>query len=142
MSAARSRRDDLGHLILLEAAQVQDLPWKPLGDTPGVSHKVLWRSGDVVLGMIRLEPGAVEPSHVHQGAHHHFLVTRGTARIIDRELDAGSYAYIPPGVAHEVATVGDQECQIFYTYRPVELPAATAGPTSDSPMDDTWGAPG
>jgi quercetin dioxygenase-like cupin family protein len=136
-AAAPTGRDDLGHLILLASAEVQDLPWKPLGDSAGVSHKVLWRSGDVVLGMFRLEPGAVEPEHVHQGAHHHFLVTQGTARIIDRELGAGSYAYIPPGVAHEVAAVGDEGCTLFYTYRPVEVPTGSA-----SPMDEAWGAAG
>jgi quercetin dioxygenase-like cupin family protein len=136
-AAAPSGRDDLGHLILLAAAEVEDLAWKPLGDNAGVTHKVLWRSGDVVLGMFRLEPGAVNPAHVHQGAHHHFLVTSGTARIIDRELDAGSYAYIPPGVAHEVAAAGEDGCTLFYTYRPVEIPAATT-----SPLDDSWGAPG
>jgi quercetin dioxygenase-like cupin family protein len=131
-------RDDLGHLILLASSEVDALPWKPLGNTPGVTHKVLWRSGDVVLGMFRLEPGAVNPAHVHQGAHHHFLVTAGTARIVDRELDAGSYAYIPPGVAHEVAAVGDDGATIFYTYRPLEV----TGATGVSPMDDTWGAAG
>jgi quercetin dioxygenase-like cupin family protein len=136
-AVAPSGRDDLGHLILLTAGEVAEQPWKPLGDSAGVSHKVLWRSGDVVLGMIRLEPGALNPSHVHQGAHHHFLVTQGTARIVDRDLDAGSYAYIPPGVAHEVAAVGDGGCTLFYTYRPVEIPAAAG-----SPMDDTWGAAG
>lgn len=137
-TAPQSRRNDLGKLILLASGQVDDLPWKPLGDSPGVSHKMLWRSGDVVLGMFRLEPGSVNPSHVHQGAHHHFLVTSGTVRIVDRELDAGSYAYIPPGVAHEVAAVGDTEATLFYTYRPVEVPT----PTPDSPLDETWGAAG
>jgi quercetin dioxygenase-like cupin family protein len=137
-AAAPSGRDDLGRLILLAADEVESLPWKQLGDSPGVSHKVLWRSGDVVLGMFHLEPGAVNPSHVHQGAHHHFLVTAGRARIIDRELEAGSYAYIPPGVAHEVAAAGDDGCTLFYTYRPVEVPPHPAG----SPLDDTWGAAG
>jgi len=137
-AAAPSGRDDLGHLILMAASAVEELPWKPLGDSQGVSHKVLWRSGDVVLGLFRLEPGAVNPSHVHQGAHHHFLITQGTARIVDRDLDAGSYAYIPPGVAHEVAAVGDEGCTLFYTYRPVEVPTGTGA----SPMDDTWGAAG
>lgn len=130
-----SRRDDLGRLILLTSAEVDEKRWKPLGESPGVTHKVLWRSGDVVLGMFRLEAGAVEPEHVHQGAHHHFLVTQGSARIVDRDLDAGSYAYIPPGIPHEVAA-GEDGCTIFYTYRPVEVPP----PPPESPMDETWGA--
>lgn len=137
-SATPSRRDDLGRLILLTAAEVDELSWKPLGDTPGVTHKVLWRSGDIVLGMVRLAPGAVNPAHVHQGAHHHFLVTEGSARVIDQELEAGSYAYIPPGVPHEVVAVGDAGCTLFYTYRPVEVPARRA----QSPLDDDWGAAG
>jgi quercetin dioxygenase-like cupin family protein len=131
-------RDDLGQLIVASSAEVDALPWQPLGNTPGVSHKVLWRSGDVVLGLIRLEPGAENPAHVHQGAHHHILVTHGSATMIGRPLDAGSYVYVPPGVAHEVVDVGPEGCTFFYTYRPVEVPPRGA----PSPLDDDWGATG
>jgi quercetin dioxygenase-like cupin family protein len=130
-------RDDLGHLIVLSAQEVDSTPWKPLGDTPGVTHKLLWRSGDVVLGLMRLEPGAENPAHVHQGAHHHILVTQGSATMIGRSLEAGSYVYVPPGIPHEVVDVGPQGCTFFYTYRPVEVPAQPA-----SPLDDEWGVVG
>ncbi len=132
-------RDDLGQIIVQSAAEVEQLPWRPLGDTPGVSHKVLWRSGDVVLGMIRLEPGAENPAHVHQGAHHHILITQGGATMLGRPLDAGSYVYVPPGTAHEVVDVGPQGCTFFYTYRPVELPPPRV---AHSPLDEDWGATG
>lgn len=137
MSAAPSRRDDLGRLILMSAAEIEELPWRQLGENPGVTYKVLWRSGDVYLGTLHLEPGAVEPERVHHAAHIHFLVTQGSARIVDRMLEAGSYAYIPPGVPHEVSA-SDEGCSLFYTYRPFEIPT---GPPA-SPMDDDWGAPG
>ncbi len=137
MSAATpSRRDDLGHLVVLSKNEVDEKPWKPLGDLPGVTHKLLWRSGDVVLGLMRLEPGAENPAHVHQGAHHHILITQGSATMIGRPLDTGSYVYVPPGVPHEVVDVGPDGCTFFYTYRPVEVPARAAA----SPLDEEWGA--
>ena len=137
-AAAPSGRDDLGHLIVLSAQEVDDVTWKPLGDLPGVTHKVLWRSGDVVLGLIHLDPGAENPAHVHQGAHHHILITEGSATMIGRALQAGSYVYVPPGVPHEVVDVGPDGCTFFYTYRPVEVPPRLAG----SPVDEDWGAAG
>jgi len=137
-AAAPSGRDDLGHLIVLSAQEVDDVTWKPLGDLPGVTHKVLWRSGDVVLGLIHLDPGAENPAHVHQGAHHHILITEGSATMIGRALQAGSYVYVPPGVPHEVVDVGPDGCTFFYTYRPVEVPPRLAG----SPVDEDWGATG
>lgn len=137
-SPTRPPRDDRGTLVLLTAAEVQGRRWKPLGDEPGVTHTVLWRSGDVVIGAIRLEPGAENPEHVHQAAHHQFFVVQGEANVAGKRLDAGSYAHIPPGAPHGVSDVGPEGCLLFYSYRPLEMaPAAT-----DSPLDDDWGATG
>lgn len=135
-STTRQPRDDRGKLVLLTADEVQQRRWKPLDDQPGVTHTVLWRSGDVVIGMIRLEPGAENPEHVHQAAHHHFFLLQGEATIVGRRLQAGGYAHIPPGEAHGVTDVGPDGVTFFYSYRPLEL--APAG--SDSPMDEEWGA--
>lgn len=115
-------RDDLGRLLVLAAAEVEAIPWEPLRGLEGVTHKVLWQSGDVVIGLIRVEPGAVKPEHSHHGAHHHILITRGEATMLGRPLSAGAYLYIPPGVPHEVVDVGPDGCTFFYTYRPLELP--------------------
>ena len=124
-------RDDLGRLIVLAASDVDALGWEPLRDLSGVSQKVLWQSGDVVIGLIRVEPGAEKPAHTHHGAHHHILVTQGSATMLGRQLDAGSYAYIPPDTPHEVVDVGPDGCTFFYTYRPLERRARGASHEAD-----------
>lgn len=125
-------RDDLGHLLIRTAAQIDEMPWEQIG-TAGVDHKVLWQSGDVVIGLIRVAAGAVKPEHVHLGAHHHIWVTSGSCRMVGRDVAAGSYVYIPPGVPHAVDNVGPQGCEFFYTYRPLEQPAPL--------RDEDWGNP-
>lgn len=114
-------RDDLGELILLAGPDVDAIEWEPLGDDPALQHKVLWRSGSVVLGLIKVAPGGVNPAHVHEYAQHHILVTQGEATMVGKRLGVGSYAYIPPGVAHDVTDVGPDGVTFFYTYRPIEV---------------------
>lgn len=114
-------RDDLGHLMVLRSQDVDELPWEPLKDLDGVSCKVLWRSGDTAVGLIRVEAGAEKPAHVHYGAHHHIWVVAGSATMVGRPLTAGSYVYVPPGVQHEVTDVGADGCTFLYTFRPIEL---------------------
>ena len=103
------------------AADVDAIAWEPLRGLPGVAHKVLWKSGDTVLGLMRLEPGAENPAHVHHGAHHHILVTQGSATMMGTVVKEGSYLYIPPDVSHDVVEVGPAGCTFLYTYRPVEV---------------------
>ncbi|MEZ5115866.1 MAG: hypothetical protein R2737_06325 [Candidatus Nanopelagicales bacterium] len=122
-STSPSDRDDLGRLIVLSGGEVDALDWEPLRGLPGVHHKVLWRSGDVVLGLIRVDAGAEKPAHSHHGAHHHILVTQGSCTMVGTPMDTGAYAYIPPGVEHEVTDVGPDGVTFFYTYRPLEVPA-------------------
>jgi quercetin dioxygenase-like cupin family protein len=113
-------RDDLGQLRVLDRAAVDAIAWEPRPGQDGVSHKVLWRSGDVVVGLLRFEPGATEPGHAHHAAHHHIWVVQGSATIAGQPLNEGSYAYIPPGVVHQTKDVGPDGCTLFYTYRPLE----------------------
>ncbi len=122
-AASPADRDDLGNLILLSGSDVEEIPWETLHDDPALQHKVLWRSGSVVLGLIKVEPGAVNPSHVHEYAQHHILVTQGEATMVGKRMGPGSYAYIPPGVAHDVVDVGPEGVIFFYTYRPIEVRA-------------------
>ena len=120
-------RDDLGRLLVATSDQIAEMPWEPLG-TDGVEHKMLWQSGDNVIGLIRVAPGATKPEHVHLGAHHHILMLHGTCDMVGQTLPAGSYIYIPPGVAHAVDNVGPEGCTFFYTYRPLEIPPRDDGP--------------
>ncbi|MCU0266939.1 MAG: hypothetical protein MUC45_12660 [Actinomycetia bacterium] len=114
-----AERNDLGILRLLSTAEIEAIPWEPLHDLPGVTHKILWRSGDITLGLIHLDPGASEPGPPHYAAHHHFFVVQGTCSIAGRPLAAGSYAYIPPETEHPTTDVGPEGATVFFTYRPL-----------------------
>jgi quercetin dioxygenase-like cupin family protein len=125
-SPAAPGRNDLGRVIVATASQLDEQPWLELRGIEGVAHKVLWQAGDVSIGLIRVEAGNHKPEHVHHGAHHHMLVTRGSCVMLGQRVDAGSYVYVPPGVAHAVDDVGPEGVEFFYTYRPVEV-----GPAPD-----------
>jgi mannose-6-phosphate isomerase-like protein (cupin superfamily) len=125
-------RDDLGTLLVRNADAIAAMPWEAIG-VEGVSHKVLWQSGDVVIGLIRVEAGATKPEHVHHGAHHHIWITAGSCDMVGQTVGSGSYVYIPPGVPHAVTDVGPEGCEFFYTYRPLEPASAST--------QEHWGNP-
>ena len=112
-------RDDLGELIAMSASDVEAMPWQQMGEDPGVTQKLLWRSGSVRLGLMRIEPGSENPIHTHATAQHHILVTQGEASMLGKRMSAGAYIYVPPGVPHGVTEVGPDGVTFFYTYRPV-----------------------
>lgn len=118
-------RDDLGRLMVLGASDVEALAWEPMEGQSGVFSKTLWRSGDVAIGLIRVDAGFEKAVHVHHGAHHHIWVVSGAATMVGEQVTAGAYVYIPPGVEHEVTHVGSDGVTFFYTYRPVELGSST-----------------
>jgi quercetin dioxygenase-like cupin family protein len=120
-SPVSSGRDDLGLALLRTSAALATEPWEPLHGIDGATHKVLWQSGDVVIGLIRVEAGSTKPEHTHHGAHHHMLITRGSCVMLGERVDEGSYIYVPPGIAHAVDEVGPDGVEFFYTYRPVEV---------------------
>ena len=127
-SPIASGREDLGRIIVTTASALDAEPWTELRGIDGVAHKVLWESGDVSIGLIRVEPGNHKPEHTHHGAHHHMLITRGSCVMLGQRVDAGSYIHVPPGVPHAVDDVGPEGVEFFYTYRPVEV---GAGPDDD-----------
>jgi glyoxylate utilization-related uncharacterized protein len=116
------QRDDLGDVIFRTTHDIWAMDWEPLRDLDGVGHKVLWQSGAVTVGLIRVEPGAEKPPHVHHHAHHHIWIVSGAATMLGQRITASSYLYIPPGIVHEVTDVGPEGCVFFYSHRPVEIP--------------------
>jgi quercetin dioxygenase-like cupin family protein len=108
-------------VLVRTAVSLEAEPWEPLHDIEGATHKVLWQSGAVVIGLIRVEAGRSKPPHTHHGAHHHMLITKGSCVMLGARVDEGSYVYVPPGVEHAVDDVGPEGVEFFYTYRPVEL---------------------
>lgn len=117
MSAARN---DLGLVIVNSKAEIDLMPWNERDDKPGVRNKILWQSGDVVLGVMRIDAGHENPVHTHHGAHHHLLIIDGECTILGKRVGPESYIYIPPGVPHGATDVGPEGCTFFYTYRPLE----------------------
>ena len=114
-------RNDLGRLLIRTTESLATEPWVELRGIDGATHKVLWQSGDVVIGLVRVEAGRSKPEHMHHGAHHHMLITRGSCVMLGSRVEEGSYIYVPPGVAHAVDEVGPEGVEFFYTYRPVEV---------------------
>jgi uncharacterized RmlC-like cupin family protein len=113
-------RDDAGVPRVLSTADVDGMAWEPLPGMPGVAQKVLWRSGEIVIGLIRVEAGHERPAHVHLAAQHHIWVVAGSCTMLGREVGAGAYVHVPPGVRHAVTEVGPDGCTYFYTHRPLE----------------------
>lgn len=129
-------RDDLGKLLVTTADDVAAMEWQNQPGLPGVQHKVLWQSGDVTVGLMKVEAGAVNPEHTHHAAHHHILMLDGECSMVGRHVGPGAYVYIPPMVPHAVTDVGADGCTFFYTYRPLETAAAQG-----SPLDAEHGQP-
>lgn len=111
-------RDDLGRVIVATGADIENVEWE--SEQPGVEHKVLWRSGDTTLGLMRVAAGAENPEHTHHAAHHHILMLSGECTMLGKRLGPGSYVYIPPSVPHSVTETSADGCTFFYTYRPLE----------------------
>lgn len=124
-------RDDLGRLIVATGSDIDGMEWEDV--LPGVRQKVLWRSGDTSLGLMKVDAGHENPEHAHHAAHHHILVLEGECTMLGKHVGPGSYVYIPPTVPHAVTEVGPDGCTFFYTYRPLEH-----GHNS-SPLDSEYG---
>lgn len=104
-----------GPPVLVSREELNAMEWEldpRLGQ--GVSHKVLWRAGDSVGGVMRIEPGGYLAAHTHRRAHHHLWIVNGSALLLGRELGAGSYAHVPAGVEHRIASTNG--CQFLYLY--------------------------
>ena len=97
--------------------EVESLPWEALPTIgSGVRHKVLWRAGDSVAGVMEIDEGGRVNSHSHSNAHHHLWVLEGDVSVHGSSLGSGSYAHVPAGVEHELVNVGTGSCRFMYTY--------------------------
>jgi uncharacterized RmlC-like cupin family protein len=115
-------------LLSLSPADIDQRPWRPVVSCPGVQAQELWRLGRMVDALITYEPGASTPGVPHPGAHHHIWIVSGAATIAGRRLTAGSYVYVPPGVAHSIGDVGEEGCMLLQMHRP--QPAREAEPAA------------
>jgi mannose-6-phosphate isomerase-like protein (cupin superfamily) len=108
----------LDMLRVLDADEIERLPWMPVSGCEGVYEKRLWRFDSFVQALLRFEPGGVAPGRPHLAAHHHMWVVSGEATIAGRRLTPGSYVHVPPGVHHRVEDVGPHGCVVLQMHRP------------------------
>ena len=103
---------------VLDWSEIENMDWHPMVGAAGVSTKILWRdpAGISFAGMMRVEPGASLAHHMHRFAAHHLLVIEGTARVGERWLRPGGYAFVPAGAQHGLDEVGPQGCILFFNY--------------------------
>jgi hypothetical protein len=110
--------DALRDLHVVDAEQVEAMPWTAVAGCPGVEQKVLWSLGGFTEALIRYAPGATTPGEPHLAAHHHVWVHNGEITFAGRRLTAGSYAHVPPGVAHAGTDAGRWGCTLLQMHRP------------------------
>ena len=113
-----TEREALHDLRVLDATEIDAMPWVDVPGSPGVQTKVLWRFTDFTQALIHVRPGQVVPGAAHLAAHHHIWIVDGTATVAGRRLSAGSYVHVPPGVEHEMSEVGPQGCTFLQMHRP------------------------
>lgn len=101
--------------VLVPADEIAAMPWHAVRSEPGIHERSLWSGDGQVSGVMRFAPGASMAEHVHDDHGHHVWVVEGTIAVNGRRLGPGSYAHVPPGVAHEVAA-GPDGCMLFYVF--------------------------
>lgn len=87
------------------------LPWEPLSEdgvvTDGIFIKLLRHDETTDRSptiMLKFEPGASYPNHVHPGGEELFVL-EGEITVGDLLLKAGDYLYAPPGSSHRVSSL-------------------------------------
>ena len=100
-------------LTALDPEQVAAIAWEPCDGWPGVEQKVLSRSPGLVLGLLRLAPGAREVPHLHGAGEHHVWVLEGQVRTPDAVLPSGSYVHVRPGTLHQLSDAGAGSTLLF-----------------------------
>jgi quercetin dioxygenase-like cupin family protein len=115
--------DPMHEVIVLSSTDLDAIDWTPLHGDERIDNKILWGSptGDMIVGLMRLQPGAEDAGHVHPAATQHAWILAGRARIAGAEVGPGSFVFVPPGVQHHTAAVGTEPCTMFYVYQPHDL---------------------
>jgi ChrR-like protein with cupin domain len=111
-------RQAITSFLALTAESIRRLPYRDVPLCPGVTEKELWRFGSYVQALLKYEPGASTPGVQHLAAHHHTWVVEGAATIAGRRMPQGSYAHIPPEVAHPIVADSTTGCLLLQMHRP------------------------
>jgi len=99
------------------AAHAAARSWKPL--MSGISIALLREHDGERTLLLRMDPGARFPRHLHPGGEQ-VLVVSGDVQLGEHDLSAGDYLYTARGEIHAVASRGG--CVLFITVaKPIEL---------------------
>lgn len=101
--------------VLATPEDIADTPRRQVREHAGIHERVLWSGGTQVSGIMDFSPGAGMPEHAHTAHSHHVWIVEGSIDVLGHALSPGSYAYVPPGVAHRV-TAGPDGCTLFYVF--------------------------
>jgi anti-sigma factor ChrR (cupin superfamily) len=104
---------------LIGRADWDDLAWEPF--RAGVRVHWLYRTGDdgPAAALLRYEPGAAVPLHVHLGWEH-ILVLAGSQSDGTARYATGALLISPPGSRHAIASA--EGCVVLAIWqRPVQI---------------------
>ncbi|HZP28226.1 MAG TPA: hypothetical protein VFC99_04695 [Acidimicrobiia bacterium] len=103
-------------VVVLTPEAIAGLPVEPLGNLAGVTHRVLWRDGNSMAGVMTVEGGHHLGHHAHRLNHHHMWILDGHANILGADLGPGAYVHIPSGVDHDIDASSTEGCTVLYLY--------------------------
>lgn len=101
---------------VLRAAEVAELPKRPLGTVAGVENQMLWADATAAAGVLTVRKGHRLGAHTHRQNHHHFWVVSGAAVVLGQEVGPGSYVHIPSGIEHDIDATATEGCTVYYLY--------------------------
>jgi hypothetical protein len=104
------------HATLVTRAAADSLAWHPLDPYEGVDHKLLWRSGKSVAGLMRISADGLVTPHAHVRSHHHLWVVDGSVEVLGEVVGPGAYVHIPARVDHSLRAVDDRGATVLYLY--------------------------
>lgn len=111
-----------GEIVQLEALE----SYAPPGHSGTTNRRLV--EGDATGGRFemvhgRLAPGGVADRHAHDVEYQAMMVIAGACAVALGEADAvraeaGAVVRIPPGVAHQVTSLGPEDLQLLIVYSP------------------------
>jgi quercetin dioxygenase-like cupin family protein len=91
-----------GGVTVADSTDIERRSWVPVPGCAGVRAGELVRAADTTCAVIAFEPGTRTPGSPHADLQHHIWVLSGLAVVAGRVAPAGSYAFVPRGVAHPI----------------------------------------
>jgi quercetin dioxygenase-like cupin family protein len=103
-----------GTVVTAEAMAA--LPLVPLGNLPGVLHRVLWQHDGSMAGVLVIDAGCRLGPHRHRTNEHHLWMLEGHAGIVGHDVGPGGYVHVAAGVDHDIDATATNGCTVYYLY--------------------------